>query len=130
MLGQEGYIPETYVNLSGQSNKPASLEEETMNAINETISESVTPAAASPQQRQQPQPVVRTSSPDLQSPTSGDLQQDTASSYSSGDLEVQQTTEVMATGKQPLPSTVVTSTGEALSLASYQAFSLIVGCVW
>ncbi|CAG5123736.1 unnamed protein product, partial [Candidula unifasciata] len=122
LLGQEGYIPETYVNLSGLSDTPAAVAVEAMNAVNETISESVKPppppaAAASPQQRQQPPQAVRASSPELQSPTSGDLQQDTASSYSSGDLEVQQTTEVMATGKQPLPSTVVTSTGEKISWA-------------
>ncbi|CAL1531399.1 unnamed protein product [Lymnaea stagnalis] len=107
-LGQEGYIPETYVDLGGLSTAPAPLGVEAMNAINATVSDMGT-------QDQQPPPPA-TTTPDLQSP---DLQQDTTSSYSSGDLEVQQTTEVMASDEHPIPVTVVTNCEVSWARALY-----------
>ncbi|XP_059161217.1 F-BAR and double SH3 domains protein 2-like isoform X2 [Physella acuta] len=103
-LGQEGYIPETYVDLGGLSTAPAPLGVEALNAINDTLND-----MTSGQQEQR-------EVPDLQSP---DLQQDTTSSYSSGDLEVQQTTEVMVTDKQPVPMTVVTNSEVSWARALY-----------
>lgn len=86
-----------------------------MNAINETLSDSSTMRAAPSQQQQS---AATSSTPDLQSPTSADPQQDTTSSYSSGDLEVQQATEIMSTGAPSLPATSVTGTGENIVLSS------------
>ena len=116
-LGQEGYIPETYVDLGGLSAAPAPLGVEAMNAINESSTTSTStivnneegsaPAATSPQEEvdthqdnsdhQESQPSTEgLTSPDLQSPTSIQFPPDSASPYSSGDLEVQQTTGLTA----------------------------------
>uniref|UniRef100_A0A2C9KF67 SH3 domain-containing protein n=1 Tax=Biomphalaria glabrata TaxID=6526 RepID=A0A2C9KF67_BIOGL len=104
-LGQEGYIPETYVDLGGLSTAPTPLGVEALNAINTSMN--------SPAQNSY---TVPTTTPDLQSP---DLQQDTTSSYSSGDLEVQQTTEVMDSDEHPVPMTVVTNSEISWARALY-----------
>ncbi|KAK0047821.1 F-BAR and double SH3 domains protein 2-like isoform X3 [Biomphalaria pfeifferi] len=104
-LGQEGYIPETYVDLGGLSTAPTPLAVEALNAINTSMN--------SPAQNSY---TVPTTTPDLQSP---DLQQDTTSSYSSGDLEVQQTTEVMDSDEHPVPMTVVTNSEISWARALY-----------
>ncbi|KAH9523344.1 F-BAR and double SH3 domains protein 2, partial [Bulinus truncatus] len=108
-LGQEGYIPETYVDLGGLSTAPAPLGVDALNAINSSMNTS------SPPQNNYPMPGT-TTSPDLQSP---DIQQDTTSSYSSGDLEVQQTTEVMDSDEHPVPITIITNSEVAWARALY-----------
>ncbi|GFN81506.1 F-bar and double sh3 domains protein 2-like [Plakobranchus ocellatus] len=105
-LGQEGYIPETYVDLGGLSASPAPLGVEAMNAINENSNNNGSAPPSAPQEdvdemhqgsvdHQESQASSEApTSPDLASPTSAQFQPDSASPYSSGDLEVQETTAV------------------------------------
>ena len=102
------------MDLGGLSAAPAPLGIEAMNAINENSSatktndeEAFAPTPASSQQevdpqqenseRHESQPSTEgLTSPDLQSPTSMQFPPDSASPYSSGDLEIQQTTSLAA----------------------------------
>ncbi|KAK6172573.1 hypothetical protein SNE40_016202 [Patella caerulea] len=78
LRGKTGYIPENYVNLN-----------DSIIADNQTPSEPATPVAMQP--------------PEIQSPIATDIQHETTSSYSSGDLEIQQTTDVMPVDNFHLP---------------------------
>lgn len=107
--GQTGYIPENYVDFS-ETDGNSSLFVKTRNAINNVYDPAEAQAddvGTTPVETPTPgtpcsPPAQQTRVSESQSP-SGEALPDTTSSYSSGDLEVQQTTEEMEDGCFPPP---------------------------
>ncbi|XP_025085240.1 F-BAR and double SH3 domains protein 2-like isoform X2 [Pomacea canaliculata] len=129
--GQTGYIPENYVDFS-ETDGNSSLFVKTRNAINNVYDPAEAQAddvGTTPVETPTPgtpcsPPAQQTRVSESQSP-SGEALPDTTSSYSSGDLEVQQTTEEMEDGcfppPPPTPASAMSGVTWARALYDYEA---------